>query len=258
MDVAGTRAPQVCQGCRVRHKKCDWERETCQQCESIGLECVRQPAFRFRYDPMQKASAAASSDFRWTWTLPKAPLTFHDETAKVQEMYAVAATRENPQHPFSESQVAPSPIPAVHSILDCTLVACFSSPSEQISPDPASETSPAIYKATHPFTPAEAVLIRNYVSNMALWSDATDPCRSFEHEVPRRALTEPLLRHAICAFSARHFYRGEEGHARRAEALDHQTKCLELLILAMSGGQCIDESVLTAVAVLRQNEEMEG
>lgn len=108
-----------------------------------------------------------------------------------------------------------------------------------------------------PFTESEAILIRNFAENMALWTDVTDPARSFELEVPRRALTEPVLRHAVCAFSARHYFRSRKEDGKSI-ALDYQNKCLELLIPAMSGRERINDNILTAVALLRQNEEMDG
>jgi hypothetical protein len=76
--------------------------------------------------------------------------------------------------------------------------------------------------------------------------------------VCRLALTDPVIRYAICAFSARHFYRCQRGEDGDAEALDYQNLCLGLIIPFMSGGHTITASVLTAVALLRQNEEMDG
>lgn len=43
------------------------------------------------------------------------------------------------------------------------------------------------------------------------------------------------------------------------EALDYHTRCLQLLIPVLSGGQDgYTEAILAAVAVLRLNEEMDG
>lgn len=102
----------------------------------------------------------------------------------------------------------------------------------------------------------EALLLRNFTENMALWADGPDPQRSFELEASRIALTDPVLRHAICAFSSRHVRR--QSGDRDAEALEHQDSCLQLLIPAMSSQQSMSEGVLAAVAILRQNEEMDG
>ena len=75
---------------------------------------------------------------------------------------------------------------------------------------------------------------------MALWPDATDVTGSFESEVPRRALHEPVLRQAVCAFSARYLNRHSD--SGQAKALDHQDKCLQLLIPAISGLQSISDN----------------
>lgn len=109
-----------------------------------------------------------------------------------------------------------------------------------------------------PLTSDEALLLRNFTSHMAQWTDVADPLRTFETEISRLALTDLVVRYAICAFSARHFYRCQEGEDGDAEALDYQNRCLNLIIPSMSNGQSITTSVLTAVALLRQNEEMDG
>jgi hypothetical protein len=258
--AAGTRAAQVCHGCRMRHKRCDWDNDICQQCKSNGLECVRQASFRFRYDPKQTALARGSADSYQLWPLPQAPLTFHDETPELREMYAVGATEPHLQRsPSTTEQPFASPLaadpPPFH---ERAFSHYLPSPGDQTSPETVTGLSLGSRAATQPLSRSEAILVRNFANKMALWSDATDPARTFESEVPLRALTEPLLKHAICAFSARHFYRGSKDHRQQSEALDHQNRCLELLIPAMSGGQGINESMLTAVAILRQNEEMDG
>jgi hypothetical protein len=244
----------------MRHKRCDWENDICQQCKSNGLECVRQASFRFRYDPKQTALARGSPDSHQLWTLPHAPLTFHDETPELREMYAVDTTSANLQQ--SDRLIKPpftlSPMTDPASLPNNTSAYYLASPDDQTSPDTITGGSLGPQATSHSFSRSEAILVRNFASKMALWSDATDSARTFEVEVPFRALTEPLLKHAICAFSARHFYRGSTDHRQQSEALDHQNRCLELLIPAMSGGQGINESMLTAVAILRQNEEMDG
>ena len=259
-EAAGTRAAQVCHGCRMRHKRCDWENEICQQCRSNGLECVRQASFRFRYDPKQTALARGSADLRRSWPLPHAPLTFHDLTPELREMYAVGTTSASLQQ--TDLLIQPpsilSPMSNPASLPNTMSAYYLASPDDQTSPETVAGGSLGPQVTSHPFSHLEAILVRNFASKMALWSDATDPARTFEVEVPLRALTEPLLKHAICAFSARHFYRGSTDHRQQSEALEHQNRCLELLIPAVSGGQGINESMLTAVAILRQNEEMDG
>ncbi|KAM0815049.1 putative Zn(2)-C6 fungal-type domain-containing protein [Seiridium cardinale] len=108
-----------------------------------------------------------------------------------------------------------------------------------------------------PYTEREAILMRNYIDNMALWADITDPDRHFETEVPRRALFHPVLRYAIFAFSSQHMHRNVQ--SEDAEALEYYTKCLNILIPALaSAGSRVPEEVHAAVSVLRQYEEMDS
>jgi hypothetical protein len=109
-----------------------------------------------------------------------------------------------------------------------------------------------------PLSANEARLLRNFTDRMALWTDVADPYHNFQTTVSRLALTDPIIRSAICAFSARHLYRCQESEDDDAEALYHQNQCLNLLIPSMSGSHRITASVLVAVALLRQNEEMDG
>ncbi|KAB8227498.1 uncharacterized protein BDW43DRAFT_244068 [Aspergillus alliaceus] len=106
------------------------------------------------------------------------------------------------------------------------------------------------------FSEREATLMRNYVDNMALWADITDSQRHFEIEVPLRALEDPVLRFAIFAFSSRHIDR--QRSKDMSEALEYHNRCLQLLIPVLSGPKdSITDTVLAAVAILRQHEEMD-
>lgn len=141
---------------------------------------------------------------------------------------------------------------------------CHLSPQNQNSPS----SRPII-----PFTPREAVLLRNFTENMALWvsvpllwlfqdanklqADATDLRRHFEIEVPRRCVYFPVLRYAVFAFSSRHINRNMSDAT--TESLEYYDKCLSLLIdaVAEQNGP-VDEETLAAIAILRQYEEMDG
>ena len=87
--------------------------------------------------------------------------------------------------------------------------------------------------------------------------DVTDIERHFEIDVPRRALSNPILRYAIFTFSSRHMNRHPEGDW--TEALQYHTHCLQLLIPVLSGrSEDYTDEILAAVAILRLNEEMDG
>ncbi|KAI7409422.1 hypothetical protein KC336_g12769 [Hortaea werneckii] len=251
------RAALVCEPCRIRHRKCDFESAVCKQCWTNDLECVRQPAIKFRYDAHQRALARRTDNVQRSLPPLKANVEFIDESPSLVAHYTGYSAPQTTGEDASQCQPAGAEVE--HGIDATEAVTSFQTApvSNQTSPEDTLIYVTHNFEAITPFTEQEAHLIRNYAENMALWTDATDPLRSFEFEVPRRALTEPLLKHAICAFSARHYYRSQSGTSGEAEALDHQNKCLELLIPAMSGSQANSVSTLTAVAVLRQNEEMD-
>ena len=94
-------------------------------------------------------------------------------------------------------------------------------------------------------------------SNRAMQADITDLKRHFEIEVPRRALHQPVLRLAICAFSSRHISRHFDYD--ETEALQYHNECVQLLIPILSGpSEKVTEDVLAAISILRQCEEMDG
>lgn len=270
---------QVCQHCKIRHRKCDFQEDGCQQCKDAGITCVRQSSLKFRYHPMQKALSRASARLWRPCPIPQGPAQFYDEGPELRASYH---TEEELPPPQPGRQLS-SPISPAHSsqsistnhvsrsnLNDSHNVSGF--PEGSVSLDysmddtsPLSEPfmaqpSPLYEHASDdcpPLSPTEALLIRNFTDGMAQWTDIADPFRTFETVVSKLALTDLIIRNAVCAFSARHYYRDqvEDGNAI---ALDYQTRCLQLLIPAMSGGQKITKSILTAVALLRQNEEMDG
>ncbi|CAI7654550.1 unnamed protein product [Penicillium glandicola] len=122
---------------------------------------------------------------------------------------------------------------------------------------PISTRSRTSSKSLEPLSEREAILLRNFVENMALWADITDPQRHFETEASARALKEPVLRYAIFAFSSRHLDRQDNSDV--TEALQYHNRCVQLLIPALSGSrEQLTEDILAAVAILRQHEEMDG
>lgn len=250
----------VCEGCRARKIRCDFYNETCGECSKIGMECVRTPTFTFKYHYGNKSKEATTFPSRQVWTLPKTALRYHDETPGIIDMYNVdtpattlpaEATREAALHHTHSVSAIESPPAQPQSPISVA--------QAQVSPWGQSVNSDHItarLELTHPLSETDALLLRNYTENMALWADGTDPGRTFELEASRRALAEPVLLYAICAFSSRHAnrHRTDQDHL----ALEYQSMCLQLLIPAISGPELVDESVLAAVAILRQNEEMDG
>jgi len=220
---------------------------------------MRQPTFRFRYDALQKKLPKVFQSHAPDWMSRPSELTFHDETPALHEIYHGwdEVHQSMPLYNVQEQDHAPmSETPAMQITGFTPFHAAISS---NTSPITNATLTPGRHTSGYQgLTPSEARLIRNFADHMALWNDNADPYRTFEIEIPRRALTEPLLKHALCAFSARHYYRHAPDRDAEAESLNHQSKCLELLIPAISGERPINEVTLTAVALLRQNEEMDG
>lgn len=282
-ESAVTKSGQVCLPCKSRHRRCDWEESACTQCKSAGLECLPQPTLKFRYHEKQKALSRASPSLWRPCPLPPVPIRFYDETSDVRAHYR---EDHSPQHidtasPFQDvfHQYAPMTDVTTEAMESSHVLSLEQDALHQYksAPDPigdgiesscvASQNQDAYMPSEHrsndllPLDPTEALLLRNFTDRMALWTDVADPFRTFETTVSRLALTDPIIRSAICAFSARHFYtcqEGEDGEDGDGEALDYQNRCLNLLIPSMSGNRRITASVLTAVALLRQNEEMDG
>lgn len=271
---------RVCLPCKSRHRRCDWEEGACAQCKAANIECLPQPTLRFRYHAKQKALSRAPPSFWQPCPLPQVPVRFYDETSEVRAHYREA---DSPRHSDASS-------PIHHVLDDCQPVAnvardvlesCYVGSHvpdvlEQYHPslddmmDDAEGSlagsrrqdahTPAHDRCTElpPLSPTEALLLRNFTDHMALWTDVADPYHTFATTVSRLALTDLIIRSALCAFSARHFYRCQGGNEDVREALYHQNRCLSLLIPSMSGGQRVTATMLTAVALLRQNEEMDG
>ncbi|KAL5358444.1 hypothetical protein BJX96DRAFT_173445 [Aspergillus floccosus] len=165
----------------------------------------------------------------------------------------------------------PQPPPAPSALAKRTHdinVRCFQEVPSSSHPDLSRTPEDALHGARHTETTddylvqsntldeREATLMRNFVENMALWADATDPYQHFGVEVPLRAMSEPVLRYAIFAFSSRHLDR--QKNASSAEALQYHNRCLQLLIPVLSDSENrINEIVLAAIAILRQLEEMD-
>ncbi|CAJ0545115.1 Ff.00g085880.m01.CDS01 [Fusarium sp. VM40] len=271
-----------CTACRVRHVRCDKEMPSCSACIKAGIECERSLQVRFRPGLGNSAGYAFSSD--QVWVRPRKLLEYRDETTRVSLNYEIEEVQELPMeeampfipesteadHPISNTpaHVSPashisqpshgsnSPATSRHELIESPGSARITRhlrDSSELYRSPASPYS----RLALPFTTREAVLIRNFAENMALWADATDLKRHFELEVPRRSMYFPVLRYAVFAFSARHVNRDKSDTS--TEALEYYDHCLSLLIEAVgeSNGP-IDEETLAAIAILRQYEEMDA
>lgn len=294
MLSTGRKPLPVCEACRLRKVKCDSVGVACKECVKSHMECRRTPAIRFKH---QYLNSGSQNDLEFppgqAWTLPTASLRYHDETPEIVDMYQkdsgsggsftaafahspavhveAPSSSKEPERLFRFEQAGNSnALPHAGSLAAAQRSSVLSMEGSAVqsthTPGVASNTTweqhagdarPSPLADSDPMVSRdEAVLLRNFADNMALWADATDLGRSFEIEATKRALTNPVLLYAICAFSSRHVNRDRP--EKNDVALEYQNSCLQLLIPAISDPQTVDETTLAAVAILRQNEEMDG
>ncbi|KAE8145939.1 hypothetical protein BDV25DRAFT_144193 [Aspergillus avenaceus] len=279
---------------QVRHLRCDTHIPACDHCKQAGVDCDRSFNVRFRSGLDLAGNSDKVFPERAIWPQPPGPLRFHDETTAIKELYYIVTPeasfcqQDTPTHlycPREEPITRPYPDSELEAFGLEHFLITHHSPNSSLDPpstgasDPRTLDSPSgqihddkytldlsvpgkLYSSlltesqSTPLSKREAILMRNFVDNMALWADITDPQRHFEIEVPLRAVEEPVLRFAIFAFSSRHLNRQKVEDS--AEALQYHNRCLQLLIPVLSGPRDnITDTVLAAVAVLRQHEEMD-
>ncbi|CAI7574149.1 unnamed protein product [Penicillium palitans] len=246
---------------------------SCEHCQQAGVDCDRTNV-RFRNGlSLPKEAELAFSEGCWPQLRGK--VRFHDETPEIASQYSTIQDSQSVftnnfscrlavglEEEFDSSSGPPGQQPYPGNGVDeaNALVQFPASTTESVSPSVSSPRSIQSINSSKPLQPLserEAILLRNFVENMALWADITDPQRHFETEVSARALKEPVLRYAIFAFSSRHLDRQDSSDV--TEALQYHNCCVQLLIPALSGArEHITEDILAAVAILRQHEEMDG
>ncbi|KAJ5112745.1 hypothetical protein N7532_000790 [Penicillium argentinense] len=256
----------------ARHLKCDVQSKVCRHCRDAGVECNRT-SVRFREGLTLSQEPGIAFPGQESWPKLQGRVRFHDETPEITSLYVEAP--ENPAPQFCNFDYFDAEDEQTHAISATSETDAqqhrIHSPLPECSPGLIAEHSPATlsvhtatssrsrssYNPIHRFTEREAILLRNFVENMALWADITDPQRHFKTEVPARTLKDPVLRYAVLAFSSRHLNRQNADDA--TEALMYHNHCVQLLIPAMSEPEYyITEDILAAVAILRQHEEMDG
>ncbi|KAL7270044.1 hypothetical protein RUND412_007257 [Rhizina undulata] len=77
--------------------------------------------------------------------------------------------------------------------------------------------------------PAEAVLFRNYVENVASWIDLFDPRQTFTHQVPQLSLYNPGLLTSILALSAKHTSRLNSSNINPHTSISYYNSTLHTL-----------------------------
>ncbi|KAJ5150267.1 hypothetical protein N7448_001845 [Penicillium atrosanguineum] len=249
----------------------DVHSRVCEPCRAAGVACDRS-TIRFREGLTLPKEPEVAFPGHESWPQLHGKVRFHDETPEIASLYLDSLEARFPRcvhdtidrlegeeretltsnelhtQPHAHVDVCPPFFDSTTEDLSPSSLSLYSSPSFQANSAP---------KNINPLTERETILLRNFVENMALWADITDPHRHFESEVPARALREPVLRCAMFAFSSRHLNRQNTSDIE--EALQYHSECVSLLIPALSEPeQHITEDLLAAVAILRQHEEMDG
>ncbi|KAJ5703061.1 hypothetical protein N7488_010609 [Penicillium malachiteum] len=259
-----------CQRCRG-----DVNSQVCRHCLGAGVQCDRT-TIRFRSGLALPKSHNDAFPDQNNWPRIHGKVRFHDETPEIVSQYVgsldadfcwVDEAEKSPipeNQPNANAQVHNPELPQTH-LEDVENNSLSQLPYDPIDVSPSSVSfysttshrSRASSKPFKSYTVRESILIRNFVGNMALWADITDPHRHFEIDVPIRAFHEPVLRNAIFAFSSRHLNRQTANDS--TEALQYHNLCVQILIPALSDPEeHITEDILAAVAILRQHEEMDG
>lgn len=103
----------------------------------------------------------------------------------------------------------------------------------------------------------EAILMRNFVENLAPSLDLCDPDKHFALVVPHRAATSPILLNAIFACSAVHLSRVSDFDLYTSDR--YYQECLKHLIPMLNDSAAVmDENLLAATVILRYLEEVQG
>lgn len=133
-------------------------------------------------------------------------------------------------------------------------------------------------RCTTELTTREAFLMRSYTRKVAPWVsalelqfyikiallsveklDVCDPLCHFGNEVPRRALDNPMVMYAILAVASRHQAIMTTTTDEEFEQNTYHSRCLELLIPALSRPEnTYNDQLLTTIVLLRQHEELEN
>ncbi|KAF9887002.1 hypothetical protein FE257_010618 [Aspergillus nanangensis] len=272
--------------CRVRHLKCDTQLPTCIACKQAEVDCDRSFNVRFRQGLDLDHNIAHAFPGLELWLKPTGPFIIYDETPAIQGLYHVGISQsicerdnvlEDIHAGLRVGEIDDSLVTLEHAIPTTPVGAAPDNLDEQathfqisdLTPEPNIHYSPNNNPSTGasseghflpakqvtPFSEREATLMRNFVENMALWADVTDPQQHFAVDVPSRALREPILRFAIFAFSSQHINR--QHNANIEEALNYHNQCLQLLIPILSGQGELNDVIFATVAILRQLEEMD-
>ncbi|KAE9572358.1 hypothetical protein CGMCC3_g11737 [Colletotrichum fructicola] len=110
------------------------------------------------------------------------------------------------------------------------------------------------------FTGRQAYLFRTYIMRIAPSIDACHDARPFTLDVPRLALSTPILLNGIFALASRFDTQADDNAEKTdLESTYYHNRCIELLIEAFSQPpETWDSTLLTAVVIMRLYEEYDN
>ncbi|KAI5924118.1 hypothetical protein F4810DRAFT_665773 [Camillea tinctor] len=288
---------RVCDGCRKSHRKCVVQtgEKRCDQCKEVDRECSFGNKFRFRHarrrseheglsirfealsrdpspvnnsDPSptpldnaalfgcnQPSGASRDDDYEYYPEPPQKEghendnFGLYSPISNSQRQFPLVQTSQATQHPTGHNVASISYILSNSPSTGSPVIGL--SPINTAS---ALESQPRLPR----FTEREAYLFRLYIAKLAPSADGCDEARHFTLEVPRHALTEPMILNGILALASR--YDGLCNNSKyNIESTAYHNRCIELLIGAFSRPPATwDSMLLTAVVFARLYEEYDN
>ncbi|KAF2198195.1 hypothetical protein GQ43DRAFT_443574 [Delitschia confertaspora ATCC 74209] len=272
-----------CTRCRNRHYRCDGIQPRCTRCEQANADCVYETGRRFRRSSIQNSFSAQQ---RWVELPPQ--IQFLDESQDIRASYdssfSPSSHTLSPQDfSSSGSGLQTSLTSLIGPTEGLTVISLLNSdsPPDHYAQAPAAPTyygppgppleyhssiPPSVQSTPHSHQHApqalwpleseqEAMLLRHYVDNVALFFDMVDDKHHFGNDVVQLARKNSTLLNSILALSARHLSRTTNFDPFLADR--YYEKCFRTLIPALNENVAInDEALLAATIILRLLEEM--
>ncbi len=104
----------------------------------------------------------------------------------------------------------------------------------------------------------EAYLIQHFINKIGPWMDVCDAHMHFTHELPRQAMSKPMVLYALLALTSRHLAILARLTEEPAEAAFYHGQCLKYVINQLQGPEALyDDSLFATVVCLRMYEEID-
>ncbi|KAL1906886.1 hypothetical protein Sste5344_007330 [Sporothrix stenoceras] len=206
----------------------------------LAATAVQQTQTQTQTQQPSPASLYGNSDYNFSSrSLPHTPYQ------QYQRHNRTSASDGSPQSPTDRFIVQDECMPPVHPPLTLS--------AEDRAAHPNIYTPKSVYPLDDE---REAVLLRHFVQNLAIWLDLCEPSHQFGTIVPQRAANCTVLLNAILALSSKHL--AHLGNFDRYASDHYHQECLNALIPMLSHEDtAADENLFAATIILRVWEEME-